>query len=131
MPILPCGVETANRLSSEVRPVSGQLCSFCAQLHFTSTHSSLLDPKNVSVTLVESDQIGTIGVGEATIPDIINFNQMLGVAEADFKGGDWRRGAGSENWGRRRGDRGGCCGCCVGFVNDINLVMGMGKLRRR
>ncbi|QIK78047.1 tryptophan 7-halogenase [Sphingomonas piscis] len=46
--------------------------------------SSLLDPKEVSITLVESDQIGTIGVGEATIPDIINFNAILGIPEAEF-----------------------------------------------
>ncbi len=46
--------------------------------------SSLLEPKDVSITLVESDQIGTIGVGEATIPDIINFNRILGVREDEF-----------------------------------------------
>lgn len=46
--------------------------------------SSLLDPKDVSITLVESDEIGAIGVGEATIPDIINFNRILGVREDDF-----------------------------------------------
>jgi tryptophan halogenase len=46
--------------------------------------SSLLDPKDVSITLVESDEIGIIGVGEATIPDIINFNRMLGIGEAEF-----------------------------------------------
>jgi tryptophan halogenase len=46
--------------------------------------SSLVDPQKVSVVLVESDQIGTIGVGEATIPDIINFNRMLGISEDAF-----------------------------------------------
>lgn len=46
--------------------------------------SSLLDPKDVSITLVESDQIGIIGVGEATIPDIINFNALLGIREDEF-----------------------------------------------
>ena len=46
--------------------------------------SSLLDPKDVSITLVESDEIGAIGVGEATIPDIINFNRILGVREDEF-----------------------------------------------
>jgi tryptophan halogenase len=46
--------------------------------------SSLLSPKDVSITLVESEEIGTIGVGEATIPDIINFNRILGVNELEF-----------------------------------------------
>ena len=40
--------------------------------------------KVVSVTLVESDDIGIVGVGEATIPPIINFNNALGFNEADF-----------------------------------------------
>ena len=46
--------------------------------------SSLLDPNAVSLTLVESDEIGAIGVGEATIPDIINFNRILGIREDEF-----------------------------------------------
>lgn len=38
----------------------------------------------IDVTLVESDAIGTIGVGESTIPPIILFNRLLGIDEAEF-----------------------------------------------
>lgn len=36
------------------------------------------------ITLVESDAIGTIGVGEATVPLIQHLNQVLGIHEPDF-----------------------------------------------
>ena len=38
----------------------------------------------IELTLVESDAIGTIGVGESTIPPIVLFNRLLGINEAEF-----------------------------------------------
>jgi tryptophan halogenase len=46
--------------------------------------SRFLRPDDVTVTLVESDEIGIIGVGEATIPDMLQFNLFLGLVEADL-----------------------------------------------
>ena len=49
-----------------------------------SAFAKVLGCNNYSVTLVESEQIGTVGVGEATIPMINLFNSILGINEDEF-----------------------------------------------
>lgn len=46
--------------------------------------SNALNPQYFDITLVESKRIGTVGVGEATIPGIVEFNRSLNIDEKDF-----------------------------------------------
>ncbi|MDE0933090.1 MAG: tryptophan 7-halogenase [Novosphingopyxis baekryungensis] len=66
--------------------------------------SKLVGKRGLSVTLIESEQIGTVGVGEATIPPFINFNQLIGVEESDMLAaakGSFKLGIQFSNWGQQ------------------------------
>ena len=69
--------------------------------------SRFLDNGRRTFTLIESDAIGIVGVGEATIPPILTFNQMLDIDENEFlraTRGVFKLGIEFVNWGRI-GDR--------------------------
>lgn len=92
--------QQANQRSEQVKKVvivgggsSGWMAAAAMSRHLPST---------VSVTLVESDQIATVGVGEATIPAIRTFNAGLGIDEAEFMretNATFKLAIRFENWG--------------------------------
>lgn len=57
--------------------------------------------KNLDVVLVESDEIGTVGVGEATIPTLHVFHRLLGINEQEVMAATnatFKLGISFENW---------------------------------
>jgi tryptophan halogenase len=63
--------------------------------------------KILDITLIESEEIGTIGVGEATIPPIRVFHKLLQIDEQEFMratAATFKLGISFENWGQQ-GDR--------------------------
>ena len=57
--------------------------------------------KTLDVTLVESEEIGTVGVGEATIPTLLSFHRMIDINEQAYMSavqGTIKLGISFENW---------------------------------
>ena len=57
--------------------------------------------KVLDISLIESDEIGTVGVGEATIPPLVKYNQLCQISEPEFMAAveaTFKLGISFENW---------------------------------
>lgn len=65
--------------------------------------SRIINTRECSIRLIESDQIATVGVGEATIPAIHDFIRRLGIDEKDLMrktNATWKLGIEFLNWNK-------------------------------
>ena len=65
--------------------------------------ASMLGKTGLQITLIESEAIGIVGVGEATLPHIRFFNETIGINEAEFMAATsatFKLGIEFVNWGK-------------------------------
>jgi tryptophan 7-halogenase len=65
--------------------------------------SRLRSGRDIAITVIESEMIGTVGVGEATIPPFVEFNRLLEIDEAEMLSavhGSFKVGIQFQNWGQ-------------------------------
>ncbi len=91
--------ETAPGAVKKVVIAGGGTAGWVAAMTLSTHFGKLLD-----ITLVESEEIGTVGVGESTVPPIVAFHQLLGIDEQRLHDASApprsRSGIWFENWAR-------------------------------
>ena len=90
------GAERTRRPIRHVVIAGGGTAGWMVAAGLSRTLGKILDIK-----LVESDEIGTVGVGEATIPTLMNFHNLLEINEQEFMAATnatFKLGISFENW---------------------------------
>ena len=91
-------MESAEGAVKKVVIAGGGTAGWVAAITLSTHFGKLLD-----ITLVESEEIGTVGVGESTVPPIVAFHKLLGIDEKDFMtqcAATFKVGIWFENWAR-------------------------------
>ena len=89
----------SGQIIKKVVIAGGGTAGWCVATALGRALGPLLD-----ITLIESAEIGIVGVGEATIPTIQNFHRYLGIDERDFMRqcqAGIKLGISFDNWARR------------------------------
>ncbi len=89
---------STNKLVNRVVIAGGGTAGWMAAATISATIGRRLE-----VTLIESDAIPTVGVGEATVPSLLTIHQLLKIHEADFlkaTNATYKLGIMFENWTR-------------------------------